>query len=184
MSHRRLNSLIAPGIAVAVALFVFQAVVQLTHTPSGESTLEGVLEHVNILSLTVTLLAMAPAVVAIGRQAGAPRATRVALTGMAALARTVRLVGGPQRRLRVLPGGGHPGQPDVVRRLHRASAPRSSAPAWSSAATPSRCHWCGSCCCRSPPWAARWWPRPCGSPATHRLGLLAGVVAEPVPARA
>ena len=85
MSDRRLNSLVAPGIAVAVALFVFQAVVQLTHTPSGESTLEGVLEHVNILSLTVTLLAMAPAVVAIGRQAGAPRATRVALTGMAAL---------------------------------------------------------------------------------------------------
>ena len=85
MSHHRLNALVAPGIITAAALFVFQAIVQLTHTPSGESTLEGTLEHVQVVSLAVTLAAMAPAVVAIGRRAGAPRAARITLIGMAAL---------------------------------------------------------------------------------------------------
>lgn len=86
MSQRRLNSLVAPGIIAAAALFVSQAAFQLAHTPSGETTLEGTLEHLNIISLVVNLIVLMPATVAIGRLAQAPRATRAALTGMAALA--------------------------------------------------------------------------------------------------
>ena len=83
---RRVNSLVAPAIVVAAALFVSQAAFQLAHTPSGETTLEGTLEHLNIISLVVNLLVLMPVTVAIGRLAQSPRATRVAVTGMAALA--------------------------------------------------------------------------------------------------
>ena len=86
MSRHRLSNLVAPGIAAVAALFVFQAYVQLTHDFATESDLRGTLEYLNILSLVVTLAALAPVTIAIGRIAQAPRATRVAVAGMAALA--------------------------------------------------------------------------------------------------
>jgi len=73
------------AVGVAVALFAFQAYVQLTHDFATESDLRGALEYANILSLVATMAALTPVVVAIGRIARAPRATRVVLTGFAAL---------------------------------------------------------------------------------------------------
>jgi len=73
------------AVGVAVTLFAFQAYVQLTHEFANESDLEGALEYANILSLVATMAALTPVVLAIGRIADAPRATRVVLAGFAAL---------------------------------------------------------------------------------------------------
>lgn len=74
------------AVAVTVALFAFQAYVQLTHDFATDSDLKGAIEYANILSLVATMAALTPVVLAIGRIAKAPRATRVVLVGFAVLA--------------------------------------------------------------------------------------------------
>jgi hypothetical protein len=73
------------AVGAAVALFAFQAYVQLTHEFATESDLSGAIEYANILSLVATMAALTPVVLAMGRIAGAARATRVVLTGFAVL---------------------------------------------------------------------------------------------------
>ena len=73
------------AVGVAVALFAFQAYVQLTHDFATQSGLSGAIEYANILSLVATMAVLTPVVLAIGGIARAPRATRVVLTGFAAL---------------------------------------------------------------------------------------------------
>lgn len=77
--------LVQACVLVAAMLFVSQAAFQLLHTPSGATTLEGTVEYLNIISLVVNLAVLIPVTLVIGRLAGAPRATRVAIAGMAAL---------------------------------------------------------------------------------------------------
>jgi hypothetical protein len=73
------------AVGVTVALFAFQAYVQLTHEFATDSGLTGAIEYANILSLVATMAALTPVVLVIGRIADAPRATRVVLTGFAVL---------------------------------------------------------------------------------------------------
>jgi hypothetical protein len=70
---------------LAAAAIGTTGIIQVTHEPSGESTVVGI-ERVSIGGLTLMLLALIPVVLALGRAVGRPRFAAVAIAGQVALA--------------------------------------------------------------------------------------------------
>lgn len=77
---------VAVATLVAAAAFAVGAVIQLTHEQSGETTIHGAIEHIEIGALSLVLIALIPVVLMLGELAGTPRRAYVAVTGMVALA--------------------------------------------------------------------------------------------------
>jgi hypothetical protein len=73
------------GAGLAAVALAVTAVLQLTHEPSGESSLHGFTEHLLISLLSGTLLALVPVIGRLGRL-GAPRLALVPIAGQVTLA--------------------------------------------------------------------------------------------------
>ena len=83
MNHR--TSLLRAATGVLVATWIGQGVIALTHTPSGNHSVEGFAEHLQLALLTTCALALIPIVSLLGRLAAAPRPATLALAGACTL---------------------------------------------------------------------------------------------------
>src|SRR4051794_28015712 len=74
-------AVVRAGAALLIAMWVTQGVIAVTHEPSGNHTVVGAIEHIQLATLTLSALAMIPVVRRLGALAGAPRAALLALAG-------------------------------------------------------------------------------------------------------
>ena len=74
-------AVVRAGAALLIAMWVTQGIIALSHAPSGNHTVVGAIEHVQLATLTLCALALIPVVRHLGALAGAPRAALLALAG-------------------------------------------------------------------------------------------------------
>ena len=66
---------------ILIATWIAQAIIAVTHTPSGNHSVEGVVEHTELALLTICSLSLIPIVLRLGALSGARRAAVVSLVG-------------------------------------------------------------------------------------------------------
>jgi hypothetical protein len=80
-SFSRRPDVLRVATAVMIAAWLAGAVIALVHDPSGNHSVEGLAEHLQLAVLTITTVTLVPIVLRLGALAGAPRAAAVALVG-------------------------------------------------------------------------------------------------------